>query len=145
MDNPHTQRHKTVPIRRRCGQSSNSTSADIEGTFIPLSSSDSAWNGINFVNTKFTDDEDEDVIRIVDLQCDEKPPLLLLFPDLEKKDVELLASTTSTTQVAQILVGKKADFSLLKPSKKLNPEQCRLPPLVESPAEHCSDDEELGE
>jgi hypothetical protein len=101
----------------------DSNCSDVEGTFIPLAACDSAWEGLDFMNSKFKDDEDEDVIKIVDLQTEEKPPLFLLFPDLGRKDKERLASTTSTTQVTQILMGKRADFSLLKPSKKLNPEQ----------------------
>ncbi|KYB27234.1 hypothetical protein TcasGA2_TC033155 [Tribolium castaneum] len=139
MKNAPHKHPKTVPIRRRHGEGSSSSvaSSDIEGTFIPLTESDSKWEGLNFLNRNFKEEEEqEDVVKIVDLQTEEKPPLFLLFPDLGNKDKERLSRETSTTQITQILVGKRADFSLLKPSKKINPEQSKLPPLHEATHEN---------
>lgn len=68
-------------------------------------------------------DEQQDMeIKVVDFEGEEKDPLYLLFPDLESEK-EMMPSDISTTQLTQMLVGKKADFSLLKPSRKLNPLQ----------------------
>ncbi|XP_044268433.1 uncharacterized protein LOC123013749 isoform X2 [Tribolium madens] len=121
-NDPHNH-EKTFPIRRRHGEGSSSSLAD------------SRWESLNFLNGNFREEEQEDVVKITDLQTEEKPPLFLLFPDLGNKDKERLARETSTTQITQILVGKRADFSLLKPSKKLDPEQSKLPPIHEGPHE----------
>lgn len=143
MDRSPHKRGKTVPIRkRRHGEGSSSSlvsflifnifitfsfkgsnSSNLEGTFISLPRRDSEWAGLDFINRNFREDENEDVVKVTDLQTNEKPPLFLLFPDLGEKEKERLARVNSTTQITQILVGQKADFSLLKPSKKLNPEQ----------------------
>lgn len=134
---------KTVPIRKRQGETSRSvsnsskqfksfdfffqnTTPEVEGTFIPVT--DLVWSSFDFINQKFTEDEtdEEDEVRVIDLQREDKPPLFLLFPDLCTTDKERLKASTSTTQVTRILKGQKADFRLLKPSKKLNPEQVCL-------------------
>lgn len=112
-------------------QDSNSAKLNYEEDYyVPVASNDSQWNGIKFTLPKtensehancFTDTENE--IKVIELENEESPPLLLLFPELKREEVNfqnILSREVSTTDVTKMLVGKKPNLALLKPCKKLN-------------------------
>ncbi|KAJ8911730.1 hypothetical protein NQ315_003630 [Exocentrus adspersus] len=101
-----------------------------EDSYIPIASTDSQWNGIEFTVPKNENIEHmnclsdvENEIQVIELENDENYPLLLLFPELKSEALNfqnILRREVSTSDVTKMLVGKKPNLALLKPCKKLN-------------------------
>lgn len=122
--------HATLPLLSLLLQNLGTSKVKYEDYYIPVASNDSQWNGIKFTLPKdeniehtncFTDVENE--VKVIELDNEEKPPLLLLFPELKSEELDvqnILRQEISTTDVTKMLVGKKPNLALLKPCQKLN-------------------------
>lgn len=74
------------------------------------------------VNISGTIGDDESEIQTID-RDGELQPLLLLFPELnDDQDLvnQIRSKTMSPTTITRALMGKKADFTLLKPAQPLH-------------------------
>ncbi|XP_019871751.1 uncharacterized protein LOC109600113 isoform X2 [Aethina tumida] len=91
-----------------------------------LAARDSKWAGIKLYKTEKrrggTIGDDESEIQTID-RDGELQPLLLLFPELnDDQDLvnQIRSKTMSPTTITRALMGKKADFTLLKPAQPLH-------------------------
>ncbi|KAJ8964172.1 hypothetical protein NQ314_005082 [Rhamnusium bicolor] len=135
---------KKIKVRKpRLSPNSSETNMNYyeDDYYIPIAANDSQWNGIKFTLPKdenvehlncLSDQESE--IKVIELENQDSPPLLLLFPELKNEELNIqniFDKQMSTTEVTKMLVGKKPNLALLKPCKKLNDIRAKLSPVHE--------------
>lgn len=120
------------------GSKSVVLSSDEDNDFVPLAAKDSTWVDLDFYNpnfsTNFEDEEYDEDMQSLDGEVDSsnQQPFFILFPDMSSNASELSAME-STTDITKMLVGKKANFSHIRSSKKMLSKDVRLKSVIEQP------------